>query len=316
MDERIAQNAGRQAERRSATPSAGWSFLGGLTFKQLAARMWHEASADNASGHAAELAFYFLLAFFPLLIFLLSVLGFWPEAQQLLVKYLAQAMPPEATELMRSWVKNVASQSSGGLLSFSLLASLWAASSGLSALMGVLNVAYEVEEGRPWWKARLVAIGLVLALTVFVLGGALLIIFGDKLAAWLAGWFGLGAVFTTVWPYVDYLIGLVLLTFGIGVIYYYAPNVDLSWRWLTPGAIFAVVMAVLASLLFSLYLNYGPGYSATYGSLGAVVVLMLWLYLLSLAIFMGGEINSEVERAAGRPIRQKENHSQRDEQTT
>jgi membrane protein len=268
--------------------------------------MWSEANEDDAVSHAAELAFYFLLAFFPLLIFLISVLGFMPSAQDRLVDYLAQAMPSEAKILLRDWVNNIAGKTTGSLLSLSLLGALWAASSGMAALMRTLNIAYEVEEGRPWWKARLVAVALVLALTIFVVGGSLLIIFGDKLAAALAEWFGLGEVFTAVWPYVDYLIGLALVVVGIGAIYYLAPNAEQNLRWITPGAVFAVAAMVIASYLFSVYLNFAPSYSATYGSIGAVIVLMLWLYILGLVIFLGGEVNSEVEKAAGRPIRQKE----------
>jgi membrane protein len=267
------------------------------------------ARSAGQSFRAAELAFYFLLAFFPLLIFLISILGFAPSAQDRLVDYLTKAAPPEATGLLRDWVRDVAGKSTGSLLSFSLLGSLWAASSGMAALMRTLNIAYQVEEGRPWWKSRLVAIGLALGLGIFVGGGALLIIFGDALAAALANWFGLGEVFAAVWPYVDYLIGLALLTVGMGLIYYFAPNAEQRRRWITPGAIFAVVAAVIASFLFSIYLRYAPSYSATYGSLGAVIVLMLWLYILGLAIFLGGEVNAEVEMAAGRPIRQKESRT-------
>lgn len=288
------------------THRSGQSFLGGLTFKEMAKRTWSEANKDYAFGHAAELAYYFLLAFFPLLIFLISVLGFMPGAQDTLVNYLSNVLPGDSTRLLHNWVDNVASKTTGSLLSFSLLGSLWAASSGMAALMSTLNVAYGVEEGRSWIKARLVAIGLVLALTVFIAGGALLIIFGDMLAAALASWLGLGEVFKAIWPYVDYFIGLVLLLIGIGMIYYYAPNVEQEHRWMTPGAIFAVVALLIASFLFSVYLSYAPSYSATYGSLGAVIVFALWLYLLGLMIFLGGEVNSEVEKAAGRTIRQKE----------
>lgn len=311
MPERTERAFGHVGHRysRRGTRLAGQSFLGGLTFIELAKRVWSEASEDEATGRAAELAFYFLLAFFPLLIFLISILGFAPSAQDRLVDYLTKAAPPEATGLLRDWVRDVASKTTGSLLSFSLLGSLWAASSGMEALMRTLNIAYEVEEGRPWWKSRLVAIGLVLALAVFVIGGALLIVNGDALAAALAGWFGLGEVFAAIWPYVDYLIGLALLMVGMGAIYYLAPNAEQRWRWITPGAVFAVVAAVIASFLFSTYLRYARSYSAVYGSLGAVIVLMLWFYILGLAIFLGGEVNSEVEKAAGRPIRQKENRT-------
>jgi membrane protein len=304
--ERVFGHDGNRREPRAAARTVKQSFLGGLTFKELAKRIRREASEDDAFDRAAGLAFYFMLAFFPLLIFLISVLGLMPSAQDKLIDYLTKATPPEAKELLRDWTRSVEDKTTGGLLSLSLLVSLWAASSGMNALMRALNVAYEVEEGRPWWKARLVAIGLVLALAVFVIGGALLIIFGDALAAALAGRFGLGEVFTAVWPYVDYLIGLALLVVGIGVIYRFAPNAEQNWRRHAPGAVFAVVAMAISSFLFSIYLGYAPSYSATYGSLGAVIVLMLWLYILGLAIFLGGEINSETGKAAGKTVRQKE----------
>jgi membrane protein len=134
--------------------------------------------------------------------------------------------------------------------------------------------------------------------------------FGDWLAIWLAGLVGLGDTFIAVWRYVDYVIGLLLLIIGVGLIYHFAPNVKRKWRLITPGAIFAVLTSIIVSTLFSLYLRVAPSQSATYGSLGAVIVLMLWLYLLGLALFIGGEINSEIERAAGRPIIQKETEGQ------
>jgi membrane protein len=308
MPERIERAFGHVGQRysRRGARSAGRSFLGGLTFIELAKRVWSEAIVDDATGRAAELAFYLMLAFFPLLIFMISILGFSSSAQDRLVDYLTTAAPPEAAGLLRDWVRDVASKTTGSLLSFSLLGSLLAASSGMAALMRMLNIAYGVEEGRPWWKSRLVAIGLVLALGIFVIGGALLIIFGDALAAAIAGRFGLGGVFSATWPYVDYLIGLALLMFGMGMIYCFAPNAERRWRWFTPGAVFAVVAAVIASFLFSIYLRYARSYSAVYGSLGSVIVLMLWFYILGLAIFLGGEVNAEVEKSAGRPIRQKE----------
>jgi membrane protein len=307
--ERLFGRAGRRREPRAGARTAMQSFLGGLTFKEQVKRIWREANEDDAFDRAAGLAFYFMLAFFPLLIFLISLLGLMPSAQDKLIDYLTKATPPEAKELLRDWTRSVADKTTGGLLSLSILVSLWAASSGMNALMRALNVAYEVEEGRPWWKARMVAIGLVLALAVFVIGGALLIIFGDALAAALAIRFGLGEVFTAVWPYVDYLIGLALLVVGIGVIYRFAPNAEQNWRRHAPGAVFAVVAMAISSFLFSVYLGYAPSYSATYGSLGAVIVLMLWLYILGLAIFLGGEINSEIGKAAGRTIRQKQRRS-------
>ncbi|HEY8459540.1 MAG TPA: YihY/virulence factor BrkB family protein [Blastocatellia bacterium] len=300
--ERVFNRVGRQ---RGAARPARQGVRDRLRLKELAEKIWRGANEKEAFGRAAELAFFFLLAFFPLLIFLISVLGFMPSAQDRLVDYLTKAAPPQAEDLLVEWMESVADKTSGGLLSLSLLFSLWAASSGMAALMRMLNVAYEVEEGRPWWKARLTAIGLVLALAVFVFGGAMLIIFGDALAAALAGWFELGEVFTAVWPYVDYLIGLALLALGMAMVYRFAPNARQDWRWIMPGAVFAVAAMAIASYLFSIYLGYAPSYNATYGSLGAVIVLMLWLYILGLAIFLGGEVNLELGKAAGRSVRER-----------
>jgi membrane protein len=186
-------------------------------------------------------------------------------------------------------------------LSFGILATLWAASNGVSAVIDTLNTAYDAKEGRSFVKKRLVAIGLTVALSVLVVGGTVLIMFGDRFAEWLGGALGLGTAFTTAWKIFDYLLGLALLFFGIQLIYYFGPNVKQSWRWVTPGAVFAVAAIIISSFGFSLYLRFAPDYSATYGSLGAVIILMLWLYILGLVLLIGGEVNSEIEHAAGKP---------------
>jgi membrane protein len=130
--------------------------------------------------------------------------------------------------------------------------------------------------------------------------------FGDRFAAWLAAQLGIGTTFTIIWGIIHYLVGLALLFLGLELIYYFGPNVEQDWKWITPGAVFAVISMVVASLLFSLYLRFAPDYSATYGSLGAVVVLMLWLYLMGAVILIGGEINAEIAHAADKPVVQKE----------
>lgn len=271
--------------------------LGGLTLKELAVRVWRETVEDKAFGRAAELAYYFLLALFPLLIFLLSVFSFLPGMQDALLAWLAKVMPREALRLVVEWVQDVVNDRSGGLLSISLLGSLWAASTGMNAVISVLNTAYNVKEERSFWKARLMALSLTMALSIFIGGGQVLIMFGDWLALWLVNRLGFGTTAVELWRYVDYLAGLLLLVIGVGLIYHFAPNLRRRWRLFTPGALFAVLASVVVSLLFSLYLRVAPGYNATYGSLGAVIVLMLWLYLLGLALFLGGEINAEIEHA-------------------
>ena len=282
------------------------SMFGGLTLKELAKRTWNESSEDNVFGGAAELAYYFMLALFPMLIFLTSLVGFLPGAQEAIFNALSKVVPGEAWRLVSETLNDVITNSSGGLLSFGVLGTIWAASSGVSSVMGTLNTAYDVKEERSFVKMRLTAIGLTLALALLVVGGAVLIMFSHKLSDWIATAFGLGGAFAIVSTIVGYLIAVALLFFGIGVLYYFGPNIKQRWHWVTPGAIFAVAGIIIGSLLFSVYLKFGPGYSATYGSLGAVIILMLWLYLVGLVLLVGGEINSEVEFASGKPVIQGE----------
>jgi membrane protein len=203
-------------------------------------------------------------------------------------------------------INDVMRNRSGGLISFGILGALWAASGGVTAVMGALNVAYDAKENRSFWKIRLIAIGLTILLALLVVGGTILIMFGDRFAAWFAAQWGMGTAFKVIWGIVDYLMGLALLFLALEVIYYLGPNVEQDWKWVTPGAAFAVVSLIIASLLFSLYLRVAPNYSATYGSIGAVVILMLWLYLVGSVILIGGEINAELVHATNQPIVQKE----------
>jgi membrane protein len=287
-----------------------YQFLGRLTFKELAARTWRETNEDNILGRAAELAYYFLLALFPMLIFLTSLVGFLPGLREAIFTGLAKFVPGEAMRLVSETISDVTRRRSSGLISFGILGALWAASGGVTAVMGTLNTAYDVREERSFWKVRLIAIGLTVLLALLVVGGTALIMFGDRFAAWLAAQLGRGTTFTIVWGIVHYLMGLALSFLGLELIYYFGPNVEQDWKWITPGAVFAVISLVFASLLFSLYLRFAPDYSATYGSLGAVVVLMLWLYLMGAVILIGGEINAEIAHAADKPLVQKEGSEQ------
>jgi membrane protein len=215
-------------------------------------------------------------------------------------------MPAEATGAIEKWLQEVLSRSSGGILSFSLLFSLWSASNGVRALIAALNRAYEVNEGRPFWKSQLLALGLTIALCVLVIGGVVLITFGDQLVTGIISLVGVETSVHAFWRVFHYVIGLLMLVLGMGLIYYFGPNVRQSWGAVVPGTIFAVAAIIGVSYLFSLYLLYAPSYHAVYGSLGAFVILMLWLYLVALMIYVGGEINSEVRKLAGKPAPQKE----------
>ena len=277
--------------------------LGGMSWLQLAKRVWNEIQEDKVFGRAAELSYYFLLALFPLLIFLTSVIGLvlgsGTGTRHMLFNYLARIMPPSAYQLISSTMYEVSAASSGGKLSFGLLAALWAASNGLSAVTDSLNTAYDLKEGRPWWKQRLVSIGLTIALSVLIISALVLVVAGGKIAEWLAAHYGFGPVFPMTWKIIQWPVVFAAMVLAFALIYYFAPDFrKQAWQWLTPGAAIGVVLWLLVSLGFRVYLNFFNSYSATYGSLGAVIILMLWLYFTGAAVLIGGEINSEIENAA------------------
>jgi membrane protein len=276
--------------------------LGGFSWGELAKRVYKESLEDDVLGRAAQLSYYFLLALFPALLFLTSLLGYFAgENLQLrtdLFRYLSTVLPGDASQLIAKTVNDVTQGSGGGKLSFGILATLWAASNGMGAISESLNVAYDVKEGRPWWKSRLVAIGLTLSLSFLIISALVLVLYGHNLADALAVKLGLGAAFAFVWKIVQWPIvfGFVLLAFAL--IYYFAPDVRTqNWKWLTPGALLGVTLWLLISFAFKTYLTYFNSYSATYGSLGAVIILMLWFYFTGAAILVGGEMNAEIENA-------------------
>ena len=279
--------------------------LGGLSLKELGKRVWKEIQDDDVFGRAAELSYYFLLALFPFLIFVTSVIGLvlgsGTGTRHQLFNYLAQVMPPSAFQLIDTTIREVSAASSGGKLSFGILAALWAASNGMGAITSSLNSAYDLKESRPWWKQRLTAMGLTMALSVFIISALLLVLAGSSIADWLASHFGLGSTFPFIWKLLQWPVVLACLIFAFALIYYFAPDFhEQKWTWLTPGAAIGVVLWLLVSLAFRGYLHFFNSYSATYGSLGAVIILMLWLYFTGAAVLIGGEINSEIEHAAAK----------------
>jgi membrane protein len=277
--------------------------LGGIGWRELGKRVWKEIQEDEVFGRAAELSYYFLLALIPFLIFLTStigiVLGSGTGTRHAMFDYLARFMPASAFQLIDSTVREVSASSGGGKLSFGILAALWAASNGLSAITTSLNTAYDLKESRPWWKQRLTAIGLTIVLSILIISALLLVVAGGRIAEWLASIYGFGPVFPMAWKIIQWPVVLGCLILAFALIYYFAPDIrKQSWQWLTPGAAIGVALWLLVSLGFRVYLQFFDSYSATYGSLGAVIILMLWLYFTGTAVLIGGEINSEIENAA------------------
>lgn len=271
----------------------------------LAKRVWSDIGKDNIWGRAAQLAYYFLLALFPLLLFLTSVIGVIMGSgtglRHSLFNYLSKVLPGSASQLVSTTMFEVSNASGGGKISFGILAALWAASNGMGAISESLNVAYHVEESRPWWKQRLTAVGLTIVLAILIISALILVLYGGKIADWLAASYGFGTVFTLGWKVLQWPIVLISLLLGFELIYYWAPDLaDQDWKWVTPGSIVAIMLWLLVSLGFRVYLHYFDSYSKTYGSMGAVIVLMLWFYLTGASILIGGEINSDIEALAAR----------------
>ncbi|MGI8732750.1 MAG: YihY/virulence factor BrkB family protein [Pyrinomonadaceae bacterium] len=277
--------------------------LSGISGATLAKRVWSEIQKDDVFGRAAQLSYYFLLALFPLLIFLTSILGMVIGSEtgvrSSLFSYLARVMPPTAFQLIESTMVEISKASSGSKLSFGLLAALWAASNGMGAITEALNMAYGVKETRPWWKHRLLAIGLTAALSVLIIMALLLVLSGGRIVETLAHNYALGSIFVLTWKISQWPLVLAFMLLAFALIYYFAPDVrEQKWMWITPGAVLGVFLWLLVSFGFRLYLNFFDSYSNTYGSLGAVIILMLWLYLTGVAVLLGGELNSELESLA------------------
>ncbi|HEX5707964.1 MAG TPA: YihY/virulence factor BrkB family protein [Pyrinomonadaceae bacterium] len=274
--------------------------FGGLSWAELGKRVWAEMQEDEVLGRAAQLSYYFLLALFPLLLFLTSLLGWFAgedsELRNSLFGYLSTVLPGDASKLVDDTVADVMQGSGGGKLSFGILATLWAASNGMGAISESLNVAYDVKETRPWWKTRLVAVFLTFALALLIITALVLVLYGHNIAETVAGRFGLGEAFAVAWKVLQWPIALAFVLLGFALIYYFAPDLhDQEWKWVTPGSILAMVIWLAVSFGFRTYLQFFNSYSATYGSLGAVIILMLWFYFTGAAILVGGEINSEIE---------------------
>lgn len=277
--------------------------LGGLTWRELGRRVWLEVYRSDLFTRAAALSYYFLLALFPLLLFLTAVLGYFAKAgtelRESLLGYLASVAPRSASELVRATVEEITRGAGGGKLSFGLLASLWFAAQGVAAVSDTLNVAYRVEESRPWWRRQLTALGLTAALAALIIAGLALTLYGGEVSEGAAAHVGFGGVFAAAWTLLQWLLVLAFVLLAFALIYYYAPDLrHQRWYWITPGSVAGVGLWLLASSCFRLYLRYFNRYSLTYGSLGAVIILLLWFYLTGAAILVGGKVNAEIEHAA------------------
>jgi membrane protein len=283
-------------------PSNVWS-CGGLTWKDLVKRLWVRARQHRLSDRAALLSFYFLLAFFPLLIVFSTLIGFILSSQTAtylsLLNYLDRIMPPSAFTLFTGMLGQITSGASSAKLSLGVLASLWTASSGVAALIEALNIAFEISIGRSWLHRRIVAMGVTLGIGL-VLAASLVFLFasgtvGELIIARLPV---LGALARLSYV-VRWLVGIVLLLLSLTLVYGFGPNLNRKrWEGILPGACFALICWLIASMCLRLYLSTFGTLNHSYGSLAGVIALLFWLYLSAAAILLGGELNAAIWRAA------------------
>ena len=250
------------------------------------------------------LSFYCLLSFFPLLLILIDLLGLLsqsgPVLQQSVHKYLARLAPAEASGLVDRTIAEVANESGVAKLSIQFLLTWMPASQGVLAVIQGLNHAYGVEDTRPWWRKFLGASLLTILSLLILAAGLLILVFGGNASVVLGNISGYGSLVSELWKAMDWVIFVALLFFTFNILYIYGPAVKhRRWRWFMPGTVVGVSFWLVVSFGFKVYLHYLDYYSHTYGSIGAVVILMLWFFFFGISILAGAVVNSEIEKAAG-----------------
>ncbi|MBK9156212.1 MAG: YihY/virulence factor BrkB family protein [Chloracidobacterium sp.] len=277
-------------------------------WKDFFQRLYTKADATDIFNRAAQVAFYFSFAFFPLLLFLVTlaglVLGTTEGLKNDLYSYLFRIMPASAYELVHKTLDEIIDSSSGGKLTIGIFVTLWSASAGVDTLRSSLNAVYELRETRSWWNTKLQSLLLTLLFIALLALALILVSSGLNSIEYLLGSIGFDAASSPSSSVIHWAALLVVLLFATEVIYSWLPcHKKFHWFWLTPGSLVAMFLWILFSGGFRIYLQYFNTYNRAYGSLGAVIILMLWMFLTGLSILLGGAINSvlkEMANEAGR----------------
>jgi membrane protein len=273
--------------------------LGDMSLTEVGKRAFKDFQDDDMNTYAAALTYRFLLALFPFIIFLLTLL----EAFHLerfftwLLDQARSALAADAYSQFSQIIDQVRGGAGGGLLSFGLIAALWAASAGVRSAMHALNVAYDVEEERSLWKKYALSIAFTIGLAAMVIVAVALMLLGPQSMEWLAGQIGLGNVVVTLWSWLRIPAAIVLMMLAVALIYYFFPNVDHPFRIVSPGSVFAVLAWLIATVAFSLYVSNFGNYNATYGSLGGIIALMFYFFISAATLLFGAEINAVLFKA-------------------
>jgi membrane protein len=273
-------------------PPIGWA--------DIVKRTVHEIQEDNCLGLAAQLAFYFLLAVFPAVLFLVALTGYLPVDQAFaqLLTALGAVAPEEFLALVRQQLEQLSEGRHASLLTLGIAGALWSSSVAMVAIIDSLNHAYDVSEWRPWWKRRLLGLVLTLSLALFTLVALVFVLVGPTLAFQAAAWFRVEPAVVYVWQLIRWPVIVFCVVLGLDLVYHFAPNRLSRWAWITPGSLLATVLWIASSFGFKFYVTNFGDYTATYGAIGGAIVAMLWFYVSGLAILVGAELNGVIEQAA------------------
>jgi membrane protein len=273
-----------------------------LPVRELVTRTIAEVQDDNCVGLAAQLAFYFFLALFPALLFLVALLGYVPIDDTLgaVLDGLAPVAPQQLVVLLRQQIDELSRGDNAALLTFGILGAIWSSSAAMVAIIDALNEAYDVVERRPWWKRRIVAIALTIALATFIVAALVFVLTGPDVVAWAVSTLGLRPELGWLWRLARWPMMILLAMLAIDFVYHFAPNLKREWAWLTPGAVLATALWMASSFGFKLYVSRFADFNATHGAIGGVIVVLLWFYVSSFSILIGAEINGIIAQTSRR----------------
>jgi len=271
-----------------------------VSLKEISKEIWEEMRAVDVLGRSAQLAYYFFFALFPFLICIiasLSVLGSADRGRALMFQLFARFLPVPAFQLISTTFNEILKAGGPLKMSFGIVVSLWSASMGMTAVMNTLNSAYKVKETRSLVKQYAVALGLTVGIALLLILSIVVVLVGDRLATEIVP----GHIVATIWKIMQWPIALSVLLLLFAVTYHYAPNrQNRKWHWMTPGSVAGIALLLLISIGLRVYFRYAGTYTVTYGSLGAVIVLLLSFYLSGVAVLSGGVLNAVLGSLASR----------------
>ncbi len=262
------------------------------TWKGFIQGFIQKVTQADLSGMGAQLAYFFLLSLFPLLIFVMTLVPFLNLPQEQVYTMMKELLPEQVYSLIGDTLKDVLENRNGGLLSVGILATLWSASNGVNALIKSLNQSYGKAETRPFIIARSMSVVFTLVLILLVVVALILPVFGSQIGHFLANTIGLGEQFGAIFDKFRILLPPLVIFCGLVFMYWLGPNVKMYLRSAIPGAIVSTVCWLVISYVFSIYINNFSNYSATYGSIGGIIILMLWLYITGMVLMIGGLVNA------------------------